>query len=244
MSDKTAPMLMHSTYFNLGPNNTPDISEAYMSEALQYLSTSPGLVSFWIGQRAADMNRPENDLNFNIAMHQVFRDEAAFNLYNANDTSHNQFVADVDKWTPSTTRRVMDSYLTNLIIGGNTLTAQGPGKDGNFPQSLFHSLYFSLVDKSAASIRKFTDLCRQYLSAHPGVLLFDTGGLTDIKRDVSFRGFEVSMDILYDSKQAYDNYLLSKEHSEFLSAAKGMIKEEYVFDAYLKYQSTVFSLVK
>ena len=63
-----APMLLHSTYFNLGPNNTPDIGEAYMSEALQYLSTSPGMISFWIGRRALDMNRPENDLNFDIAM--------------------------------------------------------------------------------------------------------------------------------------------------------------------------------
>ena len=241
MSSK-APMLMHSTYFNLGPNNTVDVAGAYMAEALQYLSTSPGMISFSIGKRASDMNRPENDLAFDIAMHQIFRDEAAFDLYNANDTSHNQFVADVDRWTPSTTRRVMDTYLTNLVIGGNASRAQGIGKDGNMPQSLFHSIYFSLTDKSAVSIAKFTQLCLKYLSHHPGVLLFDTGGLTDIKRDVSFRDFEVGMDIIYDSKQAYDDYLLSKEHAEFLSATKGMIGKEYVFDAYLKYQSTVYSL--
>lgn len=238
----TAPMLMHSTYFNLGPNNTVDIAEAYMSEALEYLSTSKGMISFWIGQRAVDMKRPENDLDFDIAMHQIFSDEAAFNLYNANDTSHNQFVADVDRWVPSTTRRVMDTYLTNLVIGGNALTAQGIGKDGNMPQSLFHSIYFSLTDKSAASIARFTALCRQYLSQHPGIGLFDTGGLTDIKRDVSFRDFEVGMDIIYDSKQAYDNYLISPEHAEFLSGTSGMIAKEYVFDDYLKYQSTVYSL--
>jgi Stress responsive A/B Barrel Domain len=237
-----APMLLHSTYFDLGANNTPDIAEAYMAEALQYLSTSPGMISFWIGKRALDMNRPENDLNFDIAMHQLFQNEAAFNLYNANDTSHNQFVADVNRWTPSTTRRVMDTYVTNLLVGGNTLNAQGIGKDGNMPQGLFHSLYFSLTDKSAASINKFTALCVQYLSQHPGVLLFDTGGLTDIKRDVSFRDFEVGMDIIYDSKQAYNDYLASPEHAAFLKASSGMIAKEYVFDAYLKYQSTVYSL--
>ncbi len=146
--------------------------------------------------------------------------------------------------TPSTTRRVMDTYLTNLVIGGNLLTAQGVGADGNMPQSLFHSLYFSLTDKSPASITKFTELCSRYLSHHPGIQVFDTGGLTDIKRDVSFRDFQVGMDIIYDSKQAYDNYLLSKEHADFLSAASGMIEKEYVFDAYLKYQSTVYSINK
>src|SRR6186713_957745 len=128
MPDKS-PMLMHSTYFNLGPNNTVDVAGAYMAEALQYLSTSPGLIAFFIGKRAGDMKRPENDLNFDISMHQIFRDEAAFNLYNANDTSHNQFVADVNRWTPSTTRRVMDTYLTNLVFGGNPLMGQGIGKD-------------------------------------------------------------------------------------------------------------------
>ncbi len=240
----TKPMLLHSTYFNLGPNNTPDIAEAYMSEALAYLSSSPGMIAFWVGERALDMNRPENDINFNIAMHQVFRDEAAFNVYNANDTSHNQFVADVDRWTPGTTRRVMDTYITNLLIGGNKLTAQGIGADGNMPQALFHSLYFNLTHKSPASIAKFTQLCVQYLSSHPGVLQFDTGGLTDIERDVSFRDFQVGMDILYDSKSAYDNYLQSNEHKEFLDATSGMIQKEYVFDEYLKYQSTVYSLTR
>ena len=138
----------------------------------------------------------------------------------------------------------MDTYLTNLVIGGNASKAQGIGKDGNMPQSLFHSIYFSLVDKSAANIARFTALCVKYLSLHGGVLLFDTGGLTDIKRDVSFRDFEVGMDIIWDSKQAYDDYLLSPEHAAFLSTTSGMIAKTYVFDTYLKYQSTVYSLTR
>jgi hypothetical protein len=242
--ETTAPMLMHSTYFNLGPNNTPDIASAYMAEALQYLSTSPGLISFWIGERATDMVRPENDLKYDLAMHQVFKDEASFNTYNANDTSHNQFVADVDRWTPSTTRRVMDTYLTNLIFGGNPSTAQTIGADGNIPQSLFHSIYFSLVDKSAENIEKFTAICVKYLSAHPGIQQFSTGGLTDIKRDVSVRNFDVGVDIIYESKQAYDNYLASPEHAAFFPATNGMINGTYIFDSYLKYQSKVYSLTR
>lgn len=89
---------------------------------------------------------------------------------------------------------------------------------------------------------EFTQLCVKYLSHHHGVVLFDTGGLTDIKRDVSFRNFDVGMDIIYDSKGSYDAYLKSPEHAAFLKDTAGMIKEEFVFDAYLKYQSTVYSL--
>ena len=238
------PILMHSTYFNLGVNNTPDVAEAYMAEGLQYLSTSKGMVSFWIGTRATDMNRPENDLKYDIAMHQVFQNEDFFNLYNGSDPRHEQFVTDVNRWAPSTTRRVMDTNLTNLIIGGNASTAQSIGADGNMPQSLFHSIYFSLVDKSPANIAKFTDICVKYLSQHPGIQQFATGGLTDIKRDVSVRNFDVGVDIIYESKKAYDDYLKSKEHDAFFPATKGMIDNTYIFDSYLKYQSKVYSLTR
>ncbi|UAY56184.1 Dabb family protein [Arachidicoccus terrestris] len=238
------PMLMHSTYFNLGVNNTPDITSAYMAEALEYLSISPGLVSFWIGTRAVDMDRPENDLAFDIAMHQIFRDETSFNLYNSNDTSHQQFVTDVDRWVPSTTRRVMDTYLTHLTFGGNTSAIQDVARDRNFPQSLFHSIYFSLTDKSAGSIAAFTQLCIKYLSAHPGIQQCSTGGLTDIKRDVSVRNFDVGMDLIFESRKAYDEYLLSPGHAAFLSATRPMIKQTYIFDSYLKYQSKTYSLTK
>ncbi len=244
MKKNANSLLLHSTYFNLGTSNTPNIIEAYMAEARAYLSTSPGMISFWIGKRADDMNRPENDVKYDIAMHQLFANEAAFDVYNGNDAGHNQFVIDVNRWVPGTTRRVMDVYVTNLIIGGNSSEAQSIGTDGNYPQSMFHNLYFSLTDKSPASIKKFTDICVTYLSGHPGIQQFTTGGLTDIKRDVSVRNFEVGVSIIYESKKAYDDYLKSKKHDEFFLATAGMIKDTYIFDSYLKYQSKVYSLTR
>lgn len=237
-----ANLLMHSTYFSLGANNTPDVLNAYMAEALQYLSTAQGLLCFWIGRRAQDMTRPQNDLAYDLAMHQLFQNESYFDKYNDGTPAHEQFVTDVNRWVPSTSRRVMDTYLTTCIIGGNASTQQAPGADGNWPQSLFHSIYFSLNDKSAESIAKFTDICRQYLAPHPGIQLFTTGSLTDINRDVSVRNFDVGVDIVYESQEAYDAYLGSKLHDEFFPATAGLIANTYIFDAYLKYQSTVFSL--
>lgn len=238
------PLLLHSTYFNLGTSNTNGIVEAYMAEARQYLSESKGMISFWIGIRADDMIRPENDLKYDIAMHQLFENEDAFKFYNANDSAHNQFVIDVNRWVPGTTRRVMDAYVSNIIIGGNTSEPQTLGSDGNFPQSLIHNLYFSLTDKSEENIKKFTDICVKYLSGHPGIQQFITGGLTDIKRDVSVRNFEVAVSIIYESKKAYDDYLKSKKHEEFFPATSGMIDNTYIFDSYLKYQSKVYSLTR
>jgi hypothetical protein len=243
-NNNAAPMLLHSTYFNLGTSNTSGIVEAYMAEARQYLSESIGMISFWIGTRAEDMTRPQNDLQYDIAMHQLFKDEASFNLYNANDSAHNQFVIDVNRWVPGTTRRVLDSYVTNLIIGGNSSEAQAIGADGNFPQSVIHNLYFSLTDKSPENIQKFTDICVTYLSGHSGIQQFITGGLTDIKRNVSVRNFEVAVSIIYESKKAYDDYLTSKKHEDFFPATAGMIADTYIFDSYLKYQSKVYSLTR
>jgi len=240
----TSPMLMHSTYFKLLPSNAPDIAEAFMFEALQYLSTSAGLISFWIGERAADMDRPQNDLAYDLAMHQIFKDEAAFDHYNLKDPKHEQFVTDVNKLAPTTTRRVIDTYLTNLTFGGNASRSQCIGADGNIPQSLFHSIYFSLVDKSAANIAKFTDICAKYLAPHPGIQQYCCGGLTDIKRDVSVRNFDVGVDIIYESKQAYDDYLKSELHDDFFPATEGMIDGTYIFDSYLKSQSKVYSLTR
>lgn len=237
------PAIMHSTYFKLGVNNTPDVSEAFMAEAAEYLSSSKGMVAFWICARATEMNRPQNDQAFDLGMHQIFQNEEAFNTYNGNDPRHEQFVADVNRWTPSTTRRVMDTYLSNFIIGGNPTNLQSFGDDGNFPQNMFHSLYFSLVDKSPNSISNFTEICVRYLSSHPGILQFTTGGLTDIKRDVSVRNFDVSVDIIYDSKLAYENYLKSEDHDAFFPATEGMIADTYIFDSYIRYEKSVFSLV-
>jgi hypothetical protein len=239
----SSPAFMHSTYFNLGANNTPDVSAAYMAEAAEYLSSSQGMVAFWICARATEMNRTQNDQTFDLGMHQIFQNEEAFNTYNGNDPRHEQFVADVNRWAPSTTRRVMDTYLSNFIIGGNPTNLQSFGSDGNFPQHMFHSLYFSLVDKSPQSISNFTEICIRYLSNHPGILQFTTGGLTDIKRDVSVRNFDVGVDIIYDSKLAYENYLKSDEHEAFFPATEGMIADTYIFDSYIRYEKSVFSLV-
>jgi hypothetical protein len=228
MKENTSPKMMHSTYFSLAMGSTPGLRESYMDACSAYLSTSDGMLSFWIAQLAEDMFRLENDRNFNVAMNQIFENKAAFDKYNQTDTKHSQFVVEVDRWAPGTGRRVYDSFLSHLIHGkDNTPPAAGQ------PPRLMHSIYFSLADKSDESIKKFTDICMKYLSDHAGICVFAIGGLANMKRDVSITNYDVAMNILWKSKAYYSAYLTSKEHDAFFPATQGMILDTYIFDSYV-----------
>jgi hypothetical protein len=228
MNKNTSPKMMHSTYFSLSMGSTPGMRDSYISACGAYLSKSEGMLSFWACKLAEDMFRIENDRNFNVSMNQIFENKEMFDKYNANDTAHNQFVIEVNRWAPGTGRRVYDSYLSHLIYGkDNTPAATGQ------PPRLMHSIYFSLVDKSAASIKKFTEICVKLLSDHPGTCVFAIGELANLKRDVSISNYDVAMNILWKNKDAYNNYLKSKKHEDFFPATKGMIGDTYVFDSYL-----------
>ena len=220
--------MMHSTYFTLAMGSTPANRDSFMEACAAYLSKSPGMLSFWVASLAEDMFRPVNDRSFNISMNQVFKNKAAFDLYNKNKTSHKQFVEEVNRWAPGTGRRVFDSYLSNLITSDDCCIP-----NCKQPPRMFHSVYFSLTNNSSKSIRKFTRICLKYLSEHKGICTFAIGELANLHRDVSVANYDVAMNILYESKEAYSNYLKSQEHDDFFKASKGMITNTQVFDSYL-----------
>lgn len=220
--------MMHSTYFSLGMGSTPALRDSYMAACKAYLSESEGMLSFWIASLAEDIFRTENDRSFNVAMNQIFENKEMFDKYNANDTSHSQFVVEVNRWAPTTGRRVYDSFLSHLIHGKDN----APPAAGQ-PPRLMHSVYFSLTDQSEGSVKKFTEICVKHLSDHAGICVFAIGGLANMKRDVSITNYDVAMNILWKNKKSYSAYLASKEHNDFFPATKGMISDTYVFDSYL-----------
>ncbi|MEO9801996.1 MAG: hypothetical protein ABJF04_02055 [Reichenbachiella sp.] len=228
MSNKDLPKMMHSTYFTLAMGSTPANRESFIESCAAYLSKSKGMLSFWVAELAEDVFRLENDRDFNISMNQVFENQAAFDLYNSNDTSHKQFVTEVNRWAASTGRRVLDSYLSDLIASdGRHIPAS------NESPRMVHSIYFSLTDNSAESIDQFTELCLKYLSNHKGVCTFAIGGVANLHRDVSITNYDVAMNILWQSKDSYSEYLKSQEHDDFLMASQGMISNTQVFDSYV-----------
>lgn len=227
---------MHSTYFKLKAGSTSDTRANYINACYEYLSASTGMMSFWVGELAADMVRSVNDRNFDVAMHQVFQNRQMFDLYNGQDPRHDQFVSEVGRWASGTTRRVLDSYLNRLYIGeGNSSSLQPVAADGSLPTRLLHSIYFSLTD--TAKIARFTDICVELLSDHPGVCVFAIGGLSDIDRPgVSVRNFDVAIDIEWVGRKFYLNYLNSQSHKDFFPATEGLIANTDVFDSYLRYE--------
>lgn len=240
MNKNPSAAIMHSTYFKLKDGGSQDTRESYMSACRDYLSTSKGMMSFWVGQRAAGAERPVNDQNFDIAMHQVFLNTAAFEKYNGQDPKHDQFVAEVDRWAVGTTRRVFDSYLDQLSMGGtNSSGLQEVAADGSLPvERVMHSVYFALTDKSDKSLAAFKDICLKFLSTgHDGECVFAIGVVANpLDRSVNVTNFDVAVSVEWASQAAYESYLNSQSHKDFFPATAGMLANTYVFDSTLRYE--------
>jgi len=237
MTTTPSPAISHSTYFKL-KDGSQDIRESYLNACREYLSTSKGMMSFSVGQRAAGAQRPVNDQNFDIAMHQVFLDKDAFDQYNGQDPRHEQFVVEVERVAPGTTRRVFDSYLNHLSIGGtNSSGLQEVAADGSLPARVMHSVYFAFTDKSAKSVAALKEICRKYLSGPDGQCVFAIGDCANpLNRSVNVMNFDVAVDSEWASREAYQGYLNSQSHKDFFPATAGMLANTYVFDSELRYE--------
>ena len=85
-------MLAHNVFFSL--NDRSDAAKAKLVEACtQYLAKHPGTVFFACGTLAEELERPVNDLDFDVALHLVFQTKAAHDAYQAAPL-HNQFIAE------------------------------------------------------------------------------------------------------------------------------------------------------
>jgi heme-degrading monooxygenase HmoA len=85
-------VLVHNVYFALN-----DASEAAKERLLQackkYLTGHPGTLAFACGRLAAELHRPVNDRDFDVALHIVFDSQAAHDAYQV-APRHEQFIAE------------------------------------------------------------------------------------------------------------------------------------------------------
>ncbi len=101
------PMLAHNVYFSL-KDNSPDAKNKLVAACQKYLSKHPGEVFFAAGILAADLDRPVNDRDFDVALHIVFADRAAHDKYQ-DAPRHKQFIDEnKDNWKKV---RVFDSLV-------------------------------------------------------------------------------------------------------------------------------------
>ena len=99
---------------------------------------------------------------------------------------------------------------------------------------LAHMVYFTLHDASPVAQQKLIDECHKYLKGHPGEVYFSAGTLVpDLARPVNDRTFHVSLNVVFDSRKAQDDYQAAPRHIEFIEKNKANWAQVRVFDSYV-----------
>ena len=97
---------------------------------------------------------------------------------------------------------------------------------------LAHMVYFTLNDNSPEAVAALINACRANLADHPGQKLFAVGTRTlDLDRDVNDQDFDVALQVVFDTRQAHDDYQVSPRHLKFIEENKANWKTVRVFDA-------------
>ena len=87
---KGKPMLLaHNVFFSL-KDPTPENRKKLVEACDKYLSDHPG-TGFYAAGTLADLSRPVNDRDFDVALHVIFKDRASHDAYQT-APKHLQFV--------------------------------------------------------------------------------------------------------------------------------------------------------
>lgn len=101
-------MLSHMVYFTL-KDSSETATNKLVDACHNYLTKHDGIVFFAAGTRSPDLQRPVNDTEFHVALHVVFENREAHDVYQVSD-NHNAFIAEgKDNWEVV---RVFDANVT------------------------------------------------------------------------------------------------------------------------------------
>ena len=76
----SAAMIAHNVYFSLN-ESSPANRVKLVAACKTYLTGHPGVVFFAAGVVCDDLNRPVNDLDYDVGLHLVFKTRADHDLY-------------------------------------------------------------------------------------------------------------------------------------------------------------------
>jgi Stress responsive A/B Barrel Domain len=90
-------MLAHNVFFSLTDRSEAAVAKLVAS-CKKNLTGHPGVVFFACGTVEPELARPVNDRDFDVALHIVFEDRAAHDLYQ-DAPRHHAFIAECrDNW--------------------------------------------------------------------------------------------------------------------------------------------------
>jgi hypothetical protein len=97
---------------------------------------------------------------------------------------------------------------------------------------LAHAVFFTLKDPTPAAREALVAACDKYLTDHPGVIHYSAGiRETSYQRPVNDQEFDVALVVVFDSKQAHDDYQVAPRHKEFIAEQSPNWAKVRVFDA-------------
>ena len=107
-------MVAHDVYFSL-KDNSPQAKEKLLAACGKYLAGHPGTIWFAAGARGEEFQRDVNDLEFDVALHVVFKNKAALDQYMKAER-HLKFIEENrPNWKNV---RVFDAYVAVSSHGG------------------------------------------------------------------------------------------------------------------------------
>lgn len=101
--------LAHNVFFTLKDPSSENI-DALVAACHRYLKSHPGVVFFAAGTLVEELQRPVNDRAFHVALHVVFEDKAAHDVYQT-APDHLTFIEQNKAGWEQV--RVFDSYVTS-----------------------------------------------------------------------------------------------------------------------------------
>jgi hypothetical protein len=104
---KTEPQMGHMVFFTL-KDRTPAARAKLADLCNKYLNDHKGTTYFSVGTLAEEFDRDVNDREFDVALHLVFENKAAYDVY-ADHPRHLEFIKQgKDTWAKV---RVFDSWV-------------------------------------------------------------------------------------------------------------------------------------
>lgn len=95
-----------------------------------------------------------------------------------------------------------------------------------------HNVFFTLKDDSSEAVEQFIVASKQYLAVIPGIKSFACGVREkSLDREVNDQNFDVSLHVLFESKETHDAYQISALHDEFVARTKANWAAVRVFDS-------------
>jgi hypothetical protein len=103
---------------------------------------------------------------------------------------------------------ILRFFNTATLAFSSILTVRATMTASN--QQLSHMVYFTLHDASPVKVQELLSACHKYLDGHPGTVV---------------------LNIVFESRQAHDEYQTQPRHLQFIEEQKPNWKQVRVFDS-------------